>query len=127
MIVKRDLELLRRLLLSIEESDDIPVHPNQLTNLCSDQNLLNYHIYLLYEAGFIHAIEVDVMGSYIPQYRILYLSNSGYDYLDSVRNVTIWNKVKSCLSSVGGNVALDIVQQLAEKFIIQSLTNRLLP
>lgn len=67
------------------------------------------------------------MGSYIPQYRILYLSNSGYDYLDSVRNVTIWNKVKSCLSSVGGNVALDIVQQLAEKFIIQSLTNRLLP
>lgn len=65
MIVKRDLELLRRLLLAIEESDDIPVHPNQLTNLCSDQNLLNYHIYLLYEAGFIHAIEVDVMGSYI--------------------------------------------------------------
>lgn len=125
--MKRDLELLRKLLLSIEESDDIPVHPDQLAKLCHDQNLLNYHIHLLFEAGFIEAIESNIMGNPIPQYLILYLSNSGCDYLDSVRDVTVWNKVKSCLSSVGGNVALNIVQELAEKFIVQSVTNRLLP
>lgn len=46
------------------------------------------------------------------------LTADGCDYLDNIRNDTIWNKTKEAISNVGGTCALDIVKSIAGKIIL---------
>ena len=41
------------------------------------------------------------------------LTSDGYDYLDSIREASIWKKTSDKLIQVGGSAALDVVKSLA--------------
>ena len=118
--LKRNLDLLRLLLLEIENIDDISFDSRRLTHL-SEPITVYYHIHLLYEVGFIEALPYSSNTCPIPMYRILWITNAGHDYIDSIRNNTVWSKTKSLLSSSGTNFALHVVQDIATKVLLSSL------
>ena len=119
--MKRDLDLIRNILLHIESSNRASFSAKDFIQFCEDKNLLYYNIHLMYEAGFIEALEVPCCGIAIPQYRILWITNVGCDYMDSVRSDGVWNKIKPALRSVGDSVTFDIVKTVASKLITNQL------
>ena len=68
--MKRNLDLIRTLLLEIESIDDVSFDSSRLTHL-SDPLAVYYHIHLLYEVGFIEAISYSSNSCHIPMYKIL--------------------------------------------------------
>lgn len=123
--MKRDLDLIRDIMLRIEASNKTSFMAPDFMDLCDNENTLYYNIHLMYQAGFIDAFDVSSCGFVFPQYQIQWLSNSGCEYLDSVRNNSVWAKTKTALKSVGGNASLEVVKNIASRFLMELLESQL--
>lgn len=119
--MKRDLDLLRQMLLRIESLDSSKhkITVDSFSDLNSDWNAIVLHIELLMDAGFIEAIDVSTCSA--DDYVIRRITFAGYDYLDSIRNDSIWAEVKQKIASVGGSVSLEIVKELGVTLVRQHL------
>lgn len=119
--MKRDLDLLRQMLLRIESLDSSKhkITVDSFSDLNSDWNTIVLHIELLIDAGFIEASDVSTCSA--DDYIIRRITFTGYDYLDSIRNDSIWNEVKQKISSVGGSVSLEVVKELGVTLVKQHL------
>ncbi|MED2935205.1 DUF2513 domain-containing protein [Bacillus wiedmannii] len=105
------MELVRKLLVLIEEQD---VNSNELKLPNDiDRNVVVYHLRLLEQAGF-------------TENKIQYASNSplwiyssltwdGHEFLDAIRNDTVWNKVKKTVAEKGGSIPFEVMKALAIK------------
>jgi hypothetical protein len=112
--MKRDLDLMRKMLLRIEEKGGVP--PSTLSiedflDLCDQPYVLSLHIDLLRDAGFIEAVGPSYDGD-MRDYDIIRITLQGYEYLEAVRNARIWKSVKDKIAVIGG-ATLDIVKALA--------------
>ncbi|MCB5725314.1 DUF2513 domain-containing protein [Mitsuokella jalaludinii] len=121
--MKRDLDLLRNMLLKMESLDSShgTVRLYTFKDLCDDEAVLSLHIHLLLDAGFIEATDIVHLDDAVDDFLITRITFDGYDYLDSIRNDSIWNEVKQKISSVGGSVSLDIVKELGVTLVRQHL------
>ncbi len=72
------------------------------------------HAELLCDAGFFEAVNEGV-------YR---MTNQGHDYLEAVRNNTIWEKTKVGASVIGG-ATLNIMKDLAVAYLKQEAKAKL--
>ncbi len=113
--MKRDLDLLRDILLFIEEQDQsnwaLISEWGDLYDI--EPRTLNQHIQLLNEAEFIEIADIsDVTydGQRLYPKRI---TMAGYDYLDNVRDPKIWKATKKSLQKLGGSASLPIIQKIA--------------
>lgn len=118
--MKRDLDLLREIMLKIEESDE-NLDITCLTDVSSKYALISFHVQLLIDSDFIEATPISIMRQSFENYIITRLTSHGCDYLDSVRDEGVWSKTKSSLIQVGSSASLDIIKQLAGKIILNSL------
>ena len=136
--MRRDLDFLRDLLLKIEEHlpeedglriEDLmtleyPVEPPidaddetydnyeiEKAVYESEYKKYAYYVQLLLDAKFIVALDLSVTDC--PAYIIQRLTSAGCDYIDSIRDARVWNKVKEKLSSIGGSATLEIVKSIA--------------
>lgn len=124
--MKRDLEYLRKILITIEDAD----YDKTLSNVdfMTDKNsekdfvLASFHISLLLDADFIELeIEPTYMYSNWANYRILRLTNRGCDFLDSIKDDTIWSKTKTKLGTLLSSATLSIVSQVAQSIMKNQL------
>lgn len=85
--MKRNLDLIRNILLRIETNEkNATLSSSDFADLEPDQNIVDYQLYLLEDAGYIDAYEVNTIGRYYPQYLVKWLTNDGCDYVDSIRS-----------------------------------------
>jgi hypothetical protein len=112
--MKRDMELIRRILLDIEESEVAPGVPMAMELPDVEPDLLNYHLGLMKDHGLIEAADSQTMTgrSYQPQG----LTWEGHEFLDATRNDTVWKKVLAYVQDKGGGATFEIIQQLAVQF-----------
>ena len=120
--MKRDLDLLRKILLAIENADEFYYY-NWIQHLasdigCSNLELVSFHVSLLVDNDYIEVLDISCCGINYDDYMIKRLTADGCDYLDNIRNDTIWNKTKEVISNIGGTSALDIVKSIAGKIIL---------
>lgn len=112
--MKRNLDLIRSLLLKIEESS--PYEPMYLDSFTDDESQkpsIAFHIELLMDANFINAKKLSFVGQSYPDFYIERLTNDGCDYLDAIRNDSVWAGAKEKLLSIGGSATLDVVKAVA--------------
>lgn len=116
--MKKDLDLIRSVLLFIEENGNLhePLTLAQLSILSNGNDLLIYQIELLMDANFIEATCLYGDDG-IADFLIYRMKNDGHDYLDTIRNPAIWNKTKEGLSIIGESASLVIVKKIAEAAI----------
>lgn len=120
--MKRDLDLIRKILLKIEDySGQLPIFPEYFSDLCDDQNVIDLHLNLLADSDFIEYYDSTTIGHCYKQYHIIRMTSAGYDYLDSIRDDTIWKTTKEKLAKVGGSATLDIVKDLATAAIMKMI------
>jgi hypothetical protein len=118
--MKRDLDLLRDILLDVEDwNDPEPLRLEALGYDGKTQQEIGYHLELLEDAGYIDAnITKWNTGAYATGL-ILRMTMAGHDYLDSVRSPEVWNKTKTALEKVGGGAALDVIKDVASKILAE--------
>lgn len=113
----RNWEIIREILLSLEGA----VTPNTYLNANSFDGLseqeVAYNMRLLSEAGY---IEAKIMNSSSGDGKInaalaTRLTNSGHDLLDTMRNDSVWNKVKEQFTSKGIDMTFDLVVSVGKK------------
>ncbi len=74
---------------------------------------ISYHAELLEEAGLVHASISKTLGSGPTQFHIYRLTWQGHEFLDSIRNDSIWRKTKSTIIGKGGAMTFEIIKSVA--------------
>lgn len=108
--MKRDMELVRGLLLLIEsnETDQLKLPEN------IDLHKAAAHLKLIEQAGYINASIKYADNK--PYFISAKLTWNGHEVLDSIKNDTIWNKTKEVVASKGlelGSVTFSTLKDLA--------------
>ena len=117
--MKRDLDLIRKLLLDIEEQGSdasrragwsVP-GDNGL-----DPDVVQYHVQLMHDAGLIVADEL-VPGQWWPE-RITW---AGHEFLDLARNEDIWNRAKAAIERELGTIPFVVLEELLVRHVRETL------
>lgn len=120
--MKRDMELIRKLLLFFDEKEtpeQVQVPPidgyNDLT--------IKYHLVLMYDAGLLRCEPVTSTTSDRVIYVLPFeLTWDGHEFLDTIRNDSVWQRVRETISAKGGSLAFSIISKLASKFALEYVT-----
>lgn len=120
--MRRNMELLRTIMLRVEEEH---TDPNQLlsyenfeTELIIDGSTpaeVEYHFRLLVSSGMF-----EIPRSSGGMYILRGLTNKGHDFVDSVRDETIWRLTKGGLEKAGG-FTVDTITAIAKGFLRKQL------
>lgn len=114
--MKRDMELIRKILFKIEETVDNSAEYNlKIDGYSMDQ--VAYHCALLFEGGYVHDYKGQNSGGAIYTFGVARLTWDGHDFLDKIREDTIWNKTKDTIASKGLPLAFDIVKAVSSGII----------
>lgn len=110
--MKRDYELVRKILLFLEEKST----PEAIA--CPkiegyDDLAIKYHLLLLAQAQLIDYEPERTDTGRIIRVIAFSLSWQGHDFLDSVRNDAVWAKVKSQASEKGVSLPFEVLKSLA--------------
>jgi len=118
--VKRDMDLLRELLLNIENDPKMDCttefyydNPEQMGIHERSTEEVAYHLRLLIESGYVNGAVTMA----VPMQIIRGLTNSGHDFLANISNDTIWNKVKKQAGEISDHLALPVVAAIAEAIV----------
>jgi Hypothetical protein (DUF2513) len=108
--MKRDLDLIRDILLDVENwNHPQPIFLEGMAYEGKDKQEIGYQIDLLNDVGYIDArIIKGGQGVNYETAAILRMTMAGHEYLDSVRSPEVWKKTKSTLEKVGGGEVLQL-------------------
>ena len=104
--MKRDMDLCREILLQIEKSPQKVVY--NFTIVGYEKDILKYHCDLLKQAGFLKRSSKDITGELM----VGDLTWEGHEFIDKIRQDTVWNKVKEIISKKGLPMAFDVIKML---------------
>jgi len=106
--MKRDLDLIRQILLALEDRpNDRRLLSLSIEN--TDEATLFGHVELLEEAGLLEGQDVTMLGTPYRKIVPIRLTWSGHEFIDAVRNDTVWRKVKD----QGRDLPFTVVKELA--------------
>lgn len=114
--MQRDWDVVRKILLKLEEIGDTRSHlsPHQVNGY--DSELVSYHIRLLDEAGLIRARCSKTLNAPL-HCDALSMTWQGHELLDQIRQDTVWQKVKRTAGEKGLDLSLDVILSIAKNII----------
>lgn len=112
--MKLNYDIIRDLLLKIEEITDgnknfSPIYFFKEFSE-TEETVIAYHLKYLFDAGLVEGSEGYVID----------ITPFGRNYLDSIRNHTIWEETKSKIQPLG-SVTLSVVSEIAKSLILSKL------
>ncbi|MCK4659204.1 MAG: DUF2513 domain-containing protein [Phycisphaerae bacterium] len=114
--MKRDMDIIRTILLRIEESENDGVTARDFPD--SDPKLINYHLGLVRESGLANGKRYGSDGEALS-YELFELTGEGHDFLDSIRRDNIWHKVKKKFVDDLVDAPLAVIKSAAMFFLRQ--------
>lgn len=114
--MKRDMELVRKILFKIEDTVDNVAEYNLLIDGYSMEQIA-YHCAILNEGGYIYAYKGDYASNKIYSFGVGRLTWEGHEFLDNIRADTVWNRTKEVISSKGLPLVFDIVKSVSTNII----------
>jgi len=119
--MKRDWELVREILATVEDLENTQsvLRASDLEGY--DPEIVSYHMKLLDEAGLIEAECNQPMNGPLSCFATR-LTWEGHEFIDQIRSDTVWNKTKSMLSEKGIDLSFEVIKFLAP-MIIRSMFN----
>ena len=110
--MKRDMELVRKLLFFLEEKPDHVV-TERIELEGYDDVTIGHHLIILYEAGYIEGEpQVSTSSKRIIRVWPNRLTWDGYEFLAAARNESVWRKVKAKLTTSAGDIPIAILKEL---------------
>lgn len=112
--MKRDMKLIRRMLIAIEE-DKNTVTLEKLRLLDLDEKKADHHVWLMLKGGLINANVKHYNGS-LACGVIQGLSYEGQDFLDAIRGMVIFNMTDHVLSQRMDIATFETYKEVAQAF-----------
>lgn len=110
----RDFDLIRKILIHVEENHEgvsQPIEPFEGV----DENKFLYHCDLLIDSNLLNG-KVSRFSGGSGIFFCKDLTWKGQDYLASIKNNKVWEKVKESAFEKGLDLTLDIIAKLAAKY-----------
>ena len=113
--MRRDPELIRKLVLYIEDHDEVNSTKNRADFPEHDEITVARHIQLLIEDGFAEgkilkiATPPGIAAAFADR-----LTSRGHDFADDVRNESVWRKVVAFVAEKGGSVSLAVLTEVTK-------------
>ncbi len=113
--MKRDMDLIREILLEVEKSPSLGGCQVKMPGRTSEE--LYYNAQLAQEAGFIDARFAH--GS--PDFHVIRLTYQGHEFLDAARSDTRWAKAKEIVIKNTGTLTLEALKIALETLVKHAL------
>lgn len=118
--MKRDLDLARKILLTLEENEDATGHGFVRLNVKGyPSEQVSYHVKLLDSAGLIEAVDISTLNSF--QWQPRNLTWYGHEFLDASRDENVWKEAKERMEKVK-SFSFAILLEVLSEIITTSLT-----
>jgi Hypothetical protein (DUF2513) len=122
--MKRNDDLIRTLMLLLEDANDYVNDKVVVEGYARDE--VAYHLALIVKTGFAEGPQPRYSSEggdpTIPSVVVITrLSPVGHDFIATLRDDTVWTKVKERLAKVGGSASLEIIGQLGASISKQLL------
>ncbi len=115
--MKRDMDLCRKILFAIEEDESgRPISDLKIEDYSAKE--IMYHCELLYQEGFLQGYK-KYFGD---QFSVGSLTWEGHDFLDKIREDTVWNKIKEVITQKGATLTFEIIKSVAPSIISSMIT-----
>lgn len=116
--MKRNLDIIREILLFCEQKNPNRVYTDELADLLDvDFDTVSYHLQLLDDCGYIEADTTPAPNTMMPNFIINRMTSWGHDYLDTVRDDDVYKETKKKLGSKFASMTLDVVKSVATDVI----------
>lgn len=107
--MKRDMDLVRKILKEVEDCKD-PYGLQQIPEIAGySKSQISYHIRILCAAELIEAQSVDEMGVDYEDFREINITWAGQDFIDAANDDTLWSKAKETIIKPGASFTFDIL------------------
>lgn len=122
--MKRDMDLIRRIMLRIEEKADLRHETIIIEG--EHEERVGHHIDMLYQSGFIDGIRSQPLSSPFGIVMVKDLSWDGHEFIAAIRNDTVFGRLKETftpaeLSSTSLKVIAEISLELSKAWMKQKL------
>lgn len=114
--MKRDMELIRNILIKIEDEVDNTVKHNISIDGYSMEQVA-YHCSLLYDGNLINDYAARYADGKLYIFGVGRLTWEGHEFLDKIKSDTIWNKTKDIVIKKGLPLAIDVLKDIAAAII----------
>lgn len=114
--MKRDMELVREILLKIEEQYVATTIFN-LKIEGYDFPTVAYHCKIMHEAGLLSHYSDQHGNDTIYAYQVGGLTWDGNDYLDKIRDDSVWQKTKDVVAEKGLPLIFDTIKTISSAII----------
>jgi hypothetical protein len=104
--MKRDFNLVRKILQDMEDAQPMRMC-NGFTYDGYEEPTINEHVELLIEAGLLEGKVLRTQDSSMPI--VSRLTWAGHDFLDAMKDESIWKKAQDSLLKPAGGVAFDVL------------------
>jgi hypothetical protein len=121
VLMTRDMELIRKILLEIQSRKDL--EPREVKIEGYNDVILGRHIELLFTAGIIEGLESRQISN-TSRIVVTDMSWAGHDFIGAIENKSVWNKITQSFSatevarmplSVLADVAIELLKGWAKK------------
>lgn len=111
--VKRDMELIRKILLKIEAKENLAYETIEIDGV--PPAIMGRHMEMLLENGLIEGAACDALGHDYSLVQVRDLSWAGHEFLSNISKDEVWNKLKEDLGANGlSSLSLDVLKDLAK-------------
>lgn len=118
--MKRDMELVRRILISLADSE-YPLDGKLFVDDATSFEKVAYHFEIMQEAGLVKANVQREWGKTAVHAVVGPMTWEGNDFLDAVRNEKVWKRVMTKVAQISGSATFEIVKKLASESLSQML------
>lgn len=121
--MRRENDLIRTLMLHLENADRVVNTSHSVDGYTTEQ--VSYHLAQIIDSGLAVGSVRYSIGNDDPTIpsgvMVQRLTPAGHDFIESIRNDTVWKKVKSKSAEVGGDISISLLKELGAKFTRQLL------
>jgi len=116
--MKRDMELVRKLLLYVEENYTYkPLNSDSVRMDGYSDEVIGYHVKIMADGGLIETIDATSTDSRTYQCFIRGITWNGHEFLDLVRDEGVWSNVKAALKRVGSAASFEVAKNVAVAYV----------
>ena len=109
------MDLIRKILLSLEERKENVAGSLSIEGYSQEE--IAYQCSLLNDAGFVKCYKGSYAGGHLYTFGVGSLTWDGTEFLDKIRNDTVWNKTKEVMNEKGLPVALDVIKAVVTSIV----------
>lgn len=119
--MKRDMELVRRLLLYLEENHPSgPVDSTEIDIEDHSVGEVGYHLKIMADGGLIDVIDTNTKDSKVFSCFVKGITWQGHEFLDSVRDDGVWSHTKETLKPIA-SASFEVVKSIAFAYVNSKL------